>query len=300
MGHEAQVSIWLSIALLVGCAVLWDVAVVMQKRAADHLPPLALGAGLAHSLRRFITSPAWMGGLALSGAGWGLFAWALSFTPVSLARSVQGLGFVLLAVLSMAFLKHRLAAREWLGVGLVTLGVLALGLSEPPDSPTPTAFSTLGLVSGGAVVLGVCALLMAGLRLKARWPGTPTVSAIAGMLLGLGDVLTRALVTSLDKNGVLAVATIGPFLCATYIVGFFTLSRGYQQGRALLVTGVSDLAARLVTLGLGVLALNEALPNDPLLRLLRLGGFTSVLVGTALLARFSAEQLTRAPAAQPA
>src|SRR4051812_12334278 len=118
-GNAAAV-IWLSVILVTGCALCWDLGVVLQKRAADTLPPLQLGPGFGKTLLIFVENPSWMGGMLASVAGFGLFAWALDFRPVSLARSIQGGGFVVLAFLSVAFLKHRLTAREWLGVAAVT------------------------------------------------------------------------------------------------------------------------------------------------------------------------------------
>src|SRR5512139_1816509 len=115
-------SIWICIGMIAACAVCWDVGVVWQKQAADHLPRLQVGHQLLATLRAFLTSRKWIGGLVLSAAGWGLFAFALSFTPVSLARSIQGSGFVLLAVFSILFLDHRLSVLEWTGVLVVTLG----------------------------------------------------------------------------------------------------------------------------------------------------------------------------------
>jgi hypothetical protein len=76
-----------------------------------------------------------------------------------------------------------------------------------------------------------------------------------------------------------------------YLVGFLVLSRGYQQGRAIVVTAVSDFCSRMVTIFLGVLAMREVFPKELLYRDLRLGGLAAILLGTILLARFSGQQL---------
>ncbi len=76
-----------------------------------------------------------------------------------------------------------------------------------------------------------------------------------------------------------------------YLTGFFILSRGYQHGRAILVTGVSDFCARLVTIFLGIFAMGEAFPKEALYRDLRLAGLVAILAGAVLLARFSGEQM---------
>src|SRR5262249_55083087 len=136
-GIGEPMSIWLSVVLVTGCALCWDFGVILQKRAADTLPPLKPGPEFLATLKRFVTSRGWMGGMLITGAGGGLFAGAVSFAPVSLARSIQGSGFVVLALLSVFFLDHRLTLLEWAGVSVVTCGVVALGVSEPTTSPAP-------------------------------------------------------------------------------------------------------------------------------------------------------------------
>ena len=287
--------VWLSILLVGACAVCWDLGVVLQKRAADSLPPLVPGKGLGATLWRFARSPGWMGGGLVSAAGYVLFATALTFTPVSVARSVQGLGFVVLAVMSIFFLNHRLTAREWAGVLGVTAGVVLLGLSEPREQVEATAIDLSQLAVGVAVTLALCGLVVLLRKLAPqRVSGTVAVGLGAGALLGLGDVLTRALILELPRSSAVAFGVIGPSLVATYLTGFFMLSRAYQHGRALVVTGVSDLAARLVAVFMGVLAMDEALPADPVLRAARVAGFAAILVCTGLLAHFSALELAQA------
>jgi drug/metabolite transporter (DMT)-like permease len=300
-------SIWLAAALVTLCSLCWDIGVILQKRAADRLPPLRPGPELVATLGRFARSRGWVGGLVVTAAGWGLFAWALSATPVSLARSIQGIGFVVLALLSVVFLDHRLKLIEWAAVAVVTAGVVALGLSEPGAGAAPTPavdLARLGL--GAGVAASACAALGAARRARLfAVSDVVAVSAVAGVLLGVGDALTRAVMVELEGGKVaLALGAIGPALVVAYLGGFFTLSRAYQHGRAIVATGVSDLCGRVAALSMGLVALEEPLPAGALERGLRLAGFGAVLAGTALLARFSGEGLTRersaAPACEPA
>ncbi len=290
-----SMSLWLSIGLISLCAVCWDIGVVLQKRAADVLPPLRVGTGLWSSIKAVATSGPWVLGLVMSAAGWGLFAWALDSTPVSLARAIQGSGLVILALFSRLFLNHRLRVAEWLAVAGVTLGIVALGLSEPVDQPTKTQLVPFPF----AVGLLISLLITAGLMLKASQLGlalglAPVFSAAAGLLLGLGDVLTKAVLVSLEAGQrVLTFAVLGPLLVAVYIGGLLLLSRSYQHGRAIVVTAVSDTAARLVAIFLGVMALGEQVPADVRHGTLRVLGLLFVLSGTVFLSRFSGEELAR-------
>ena len=97
-------SIWVSILLITFTSTSWGVAVIMQKKAADKLPLITMGKGSFKTIWAFIRSPLWMGGLVLTGIGWGVFVFALNFTPISLARAITATGYVLLAVLSRPLL----------------------------------------------------------------------------------------------------------------------------------------------------------------------------------------------------
>ena len=279
--------------MITGCAVCWDVGVVWQKQAADTLPKMELSRKLFQTLKAFVFSRKWIGGLVISGVGWGLFVFALNYTPVSLARSIQGSGFVILAFFSIFFLHHRLKAWEWLGVIIVTAGIIALGFSESSESGTTSVMIPSRLIPAVAAVIAICFVVYAA-RSKFGFGFNWLVvfSIFAGVLMGLGDVLTKAFMDSIsEKASIIALGLIPLFLILFYLVGFLILSRGYQQGRAIVVTAVSDFCSRLVTIFVGVFAMQEVFPQELLYRDLRLVGLAAILLGTILLARFSGEQL---------
>ena len=286
-------SIWICILLITICAVCWDVGVVWQKQAADTLPKMEVSRKLFQTIKAFVFSRKWMGGLVISGVGWGLFVFALNYTPVSLARSIQGSGFVILAFFSIFFLHHRLKVWEWLGVIIVTAGIIALGFSESSGNQTASVMIPSRLIPAVAIVIAVCFVIYAA-RSKFRFGFNWLVvfSIIAGTLMGLGDVLTKSFIDSIsEKASIIALGLIPPFLILFYLVGFLILSRGYQQGRAIVVTAVSDFCSRLVTIFVGVFAMSEVFPKELLYRDLRFGGLAAILLGTILLARFTSEQL---------
>lgn len=286
-------SIWAALILITLCALLWDVGIVLQKLAVDRIPRIRLGRGFPAALLSLVKSGRWMAGLAASAIGWGLFAFALAFTPVSVARAIQGSGFVILAVFSLLFLRHRLTLREWIGVALVTSGIVALGIADSSSG------SVQGEVSFGRFVPALAACLLAcaaasvvpGL-LRIGLPWVIAFSVVAGILLGLGDVSTKVLLMALQGQGFgFPAAAAGAGLILFYVSGFLVLSRAYQHGRAILVTAVSDLCSRLVAIFVGIAALGEALSGNPRLRLLAVLGYTGIIVGAVFLSRFSGEEI---------
>ena len=63
-----------------------------------------------------------------TGASWVCYFRALKLGEAAKVAPVDKLSVVLVAVFAVAFLGERPAAREWLGIGLVALGVLTLSL----------------------------------------------------------------------------------------------------------------------------------------------------------------------------
>jgi multidrug transporter EmrE-like cation transporter len=286
------VSIWIAFPLIIACALLWDVGIVLQKLAVSVMPGIGADRGLGASLRSLLTSGRWMAGLAASAAGWGLFAFALSFTPVSVARAIQGSGFVILAFFSLFFLGHRLSAREWLGVVLVTAGIVTLGFAQGSAAGAAGRVEPLRLlpVVLGCLLACAAAWLLPWFGLKIR--GVIVSAVMAGILLGLGDVATKLLLLLLQQRGpAAAIASAAAGLIVVYISGFLLLSRSYQQGRAILATAVSDLCSRLVAILAGIVALGESLGGSPGMRAAAVAGYTAVLGGAVLLARFTGDQI---------
>ena len=68
-----------------------------------------------------------LSGLA-TGASWVCYFRALKIGEAAKVAPVDKLSVVLVAVFAVAFLGERPAPREWLGIGLVALGVLVLSL----------------------------------------------------------------------------------------------------------------------------------------------------------------------------
>jgi multidrug transporter EmrE-like cation transporter len=287
-------SIWVSILLITVFAVSVNLGVVFQKQAADTLPQIALGKDFRRVIFAFLTSKRWMAGLIVSGMGWGFFVWALNFTPISLARAIQGSGFVVLAIFSIFFLHHRLTASEWAAVIVVTLGIVALGLSGSAQQETVSVIAPVRFFTAVGISLAVCLLVYGARRLWNLDLGLLVVtSIISGAFAGLGDVFTKAVVLELDNQAYpLAFGLMLPCLIFFYVTQIFLLSRAYQHGRAIVAIAVNDFCARLIAIFIGVFAMGEFLPADPIHRLLRLTGFITVLFGTILLARFSGEQMT--------
>ena len=77
------------------------------------------------SLSELLLSPWFLGGLGCYGINVIVFAMALDRLPISVAYPVlAGLGFLLIAILAKWLFGETVAPIQWLGVGLILIGII--------------------------------------------------------------------------------------------------------------------------------------------------------------------------------
>jgi drug/metabolite transporter (DMT)-like permease len=287
------VSIWTGIALAAVATGCYQVGIVLQKKGADRLPRLELRVRQGAVYGAFFRSRIWLGGLVFMLAGWALFLKAIANAPVSIVQPVLGLGLALLALFSVVFLRERLRSLEWVGVALMVGGIVLLGVSGSGDT---THAASLGLVPLAVVSLAVVGAL-AGAVAFGRSGGTVPAPVVlgfaAGVLIGLAALYTKGLFLSLEAGMPwLAWLVFLPLTLAGNIGGLWVQQAGFQQGRALIVVAMNAVTNKIVAIVGGMVTLGELLPDDARLATARIVGFVVILAGTALLARFSGEELS--------
>lgn len=285
-------SIWAAIALSVLATCCYQIGMVMQKIAADRLPRLGLTLRQGEVYRAFLRSPVWLGGLAVTVAGWVFFLKALANAPVSIVQPALGFGLALLALFSVVFLHEQLRALEWGGVALMVAGIVLLGISSSGAPPEDAAVSLTAL---GVVSLVLLAVLAGTVRLGRAGRGVPLPVVLgfgAGVLIGLAALYTKGLFLSLEA-GLPWVAWLVflPLMTVANLGGVWVQQAGFQQGRALIVVAMNAVTNKVVTIVGGMATLGELLPADATLSAARLAGFATILTGTVLLARFGGEQV---------
>ena len=282
-------SIWSAIALALVATCCYQVGTVMQKLGADRMPRIGLGGGQRSVVRAFLRSPIWLGGLAVTIAGWVLFLKAIANAPVSIVQPVLGFGLCLLALFSVVFLHEQLRPLEWLGIGLMVGGIVLLGISGAQERDRATAVSLLGLVAVSVAILGVLAVTARIARGGRRIPLAVVLGFASGVLIGLGALYTKALFMSLGAGAaIVAWAIFLPLMLLANVGGLWVTQAGFQQGRALIVVAMNAVTNKIVTIVGGMATLGELLPTDTPLAAARVVGFVTILVGTAILARFGA------------
>jgi drug/metabolite transporter (DMT)-like permease len=150
-----MLTILAGLALALGSATMYGLAVVLQAGEARLLPQAA---GLRLALAwRLAARPRWLAGAALGVVGWPLQATALLLAPLIVVQPALAFALVVLLAAARRMLAEPVRRREWVAVGGIIGGVALLAASAPARAP----------LAGGA---GQVAPVIVGLALVAATP----------------------------------------------------------------------------------------------------------------------------------
>ncbi len=212
---------------------------------------------------------------------WLLHIGALALAPISLGQAVISGGIVLVGILAERFFDFKLQRRQWVGLGVLALGMGVLGATAHSESNHTTyGILALSFFELLAIAFGVvCALAHRWERLYNHRGVLLGISA--GIWFGVADVSIKA-VTSGDHGiwGFVGPWTWLGILCA--VGAFFASARSFQIGEGIGVIAASTAAANLLGIISGILVFGEPLGNNPLTVGGRLLAFTLVVVALTL------------------
>ena len=263
-------------------AVLTQLGFLCKHRGANDAPAVELRRplGSAGSLLR----SRWFAlGMLVAGGAWLLHVIALALAPLSTVQAVLATGVVLLAVLGDRIFGCPVSRRQWIGIAMTTVGLIALVATLPAPETERTTFALPGMIAFEAMALALGALLIA-----APWMGTPVrhhgalLGGAAGMLFGVGDVSLKAL-TAIAAGGPLAVLA-SPWLPVAIVsaaLAFLASARGFQQGAAVPVIAFTTTAANVTCIVGGIVVFGDVLAGG-LLLFVQLAAF-GLVAGAALL-----------------
>lgn len=249
-GHEVP-----AVALALGAAASFAVSNVSQMDAVSRHPEGG-GAGL---LVRVARDPLWLVGLMASIVGFGLEAGALAIAPVVLVQPLIVAELPLALPLAALIAGRRLGRAEWIGIAMVTGGLVAVVTVIRPSN-TPIVADGLVWALLFASVAALAAVLVATGHNRGAVGRTTTLAAAAGATFGLLSVITKATTHEFGAHGVAALLRWQPWaLAAVGLVGLTLAQNAYRSGPLAVSLPLLDLGEPLCGSLIAVAAFHERL-----------------------------------------
>jgi drug/metabolite transporter (DMT)-like permease len=212
-------------AAATAAACCFDGAIVLQAREARAADPeLELRLAL---LRRLAARPRWLLGAGLAVLGWPLLLLALALAPVTVVQPTLAVGLVLLLVAGSRVLGEHVGPREWLGAGAVIAGVVALALAGLRH--TDAAPSAGAMIAAAAGLGSVTALPFLSRRARrSAW----ALIAGGGCAFALSALTSKLLTIELAHGRPLAALGWGLATAASSGLGLLTDMTAMQRFEA--------------------------------------------------------------------
>jgi drug/metabolite transporter (DMT)-like permease len=313
--------LWIGLLFACGTALATNLAFLWKQRGAVAAPGIEMRRPLRSAIELF-RSKWWTIGWTVAVLGWTLHVGALAFAPLSLAQAVISGGFVVLAVLAERLFGFELGRRQWIGIGLVAIGLGFLGATTE-TALKQTRYSVIGIAIFQGILLGSGLLLILITRITAvrqhapletpvktgpadaehpRTGGPPQapvtahethrhgsktagllLATAAGLAFGLSDVSIKALAEHTIND---PLGIISPWTATGLIASvgaFYASARSLQIGEGMSVITASSAAANISAIAGGIIVFGEPLGANVLEAVTRIVAFLLVVAGTALM-----------------
>jgi drug/metabolite transporter (DMT)-like permease len=280
--HTDLLTLHLGILLALACAFATNLAFLYKHRGACAAPPV----DIKHPLKSGAAlwrQPWFAIGMGIGAGAWVLHVAAISLAPLSVVQAVLAGGLVLLAVMADRMFGFKVGRRQWLGLGLTTLGLVLLGVTLPQTHGSHASFSVPVLAAFEAGLLGLGGLLIMGPRVGVRDEHHGVMlAAAAGILFGVCNVAVKALSGMADEG---LFALVNPWLfvaVAASATAFYASARSLQDGEAVEVIAITGTAANIAGIAGGIIVFGDPMPGTALGIVVQAVAFVLVVIASAL------------------
>jgi hypothetical protein len=273
----------LGILLALLCAVTTNFGFLLKHRGACAAPDVTL----KHPIKSAIGlwSSKWFAiGMLVAIGAWGFHVAAMALAPLSLVQAVISGGLVFLTVVAERFFGFKVGNRQWVGVGLTSLGLALLAVTLPAHTGSHSSYSLAGMIAFESCLLVVGTLLVLNPKLGGHRHHGVMLGIAAGILFGVSDVAIKALTHGIGTDGIMGLVSPWLLTCiAASVLAFYASARGLQVGEAVPVITLTSAAANVSAISGGILVFGDPMPHDPLGIVLQSFAFVLVIVAAALI-----------------
>ena len=268
--------------MALGSSLVANLGSLWRQRGATAAPEV----DVRHPLRTVVglfRSKWWTIGYAAAALAWLLHIGALAIAPLSIVQASLAAGFVFLALLADRFFGFDLGLREWLGVGLASVGLAFLALSAGDVHGSQSTYALPAMIVFEAVMVGLGALLIVSTRSGERLRDRSGVllAAGAGVLFTSTHVALKALTHHFD-GPLSLISPWTPIVVAGGVIAFFVSARSLQIGPAVPVIAVTSIVGNATSIAAGVVVFGDPIGEGPMV-VARVAAFLVVVIVAALL-----------------
>ncbi len=268
----------LAIAIAFAASFCTNYSTYMQKVAVDALPRIdwRLSWKIA---RAFFTNWPWLAAMAVDALGTALFMVALIFAPVSIVEPILTAGIALVAYLAIKKLGERPSRSDFVAIGMTVLGVIFLAISLAEGLPQSKEYDSF-LLAVVTVALGItAAVIPLSLQRAEKGDIAAGLGISGGLIIGIAGVYSRLLMGNFGGRWYLWL----PACVVAYPLGFGVFQAALQRGKAVVAAPLYNGLVVCVPIIMGSVALNEGLPRNPALGVLRIAAFSLIVLGAVFL-----------------
>ncbi|MBV8160524.1 MAG: DMT family transporter [Acidimicrobiia bacterium] len=266
-----------------GAALLYALAAVAQQRAAAAEP-------LEHSLRlrllfNLLHRPLWLVGLMCDVAAFLLQFWALDHGGLVLVQPLLVSGLLFALPLGALISHERMRRSDWVGAGLVVVGLSVFLIVAQPDRGSADAAPKVWAMLVVSILAAVGVLLFAAQR-SAGTRRAGLLAAAAGTIYGLTAALTKACGNLFDQGLRHLLASWKPYtLAAGGISGTLMDQSAYQAGPLNWSLPILTVTDPVVSIAIGAFVFGEGVEIDGLAPLIETLALIVMTIGVFKLSR---------------
>jgi drug/metabolite transporter (DMT)-like permease len=271
------------VALALASACATNVGFLLRHRGAVAAPAVDVRRPWRSAVGLF-RSKWWTIGYVVAALAYALHVGALALAPLSLVQAVLAGGLVLLGVIAERWFGFDLGRREWIGVGLSTLGLACLAVTASGEAGQKSAdYSLAAMIASESALVGVGALLILFHR-TARTPSRHGVllGVAAGLLFTVTHVAVKALIGEADERIAAAFAYLLVAAVAA-VAAFFASARSLQIGDAVAVIAITSIASNASAIPAGIVVFGDPIGDDAFSVIVRSLAFVLVVAAAALI-----------------
>ncbi|WP_147675107.1 hypothetical protein [Nigerium massiliense] len=280
-------------------------ATIQHLAAATVVDPDAENKSMnLKQLWRLITTPRWLGGLALITIGALAHITALMMAPVTVVQPVGILAVPWSVLMAAKIHRHKVTGTMWFAVLLTVVGVVGFTVISGTNAALDTRVEPPIVILGCVVIYAIGAFFgMLGWRGKNGMLRSMMWATGGSFFYGLSSALIKS-VSVMMRDAQFQTSplfwVIVPFLVGCYLIGGAMIQQGYATGPAETVVASMTVTDPIVGVSFGLIILGEGV----LISLLEASGMVVAaaiaVYGVFLLSKHHPDAVERREAQQSA